>query len=127
RSAVYTLSLHDALPIYLLRAWVPGPERLARPVLKPGRNRDAPYCVVANPATSVGAGEGLASSTTAGSTTKDTLIAGLGRAGRLAADGSKTAHRRAAISQRRQESPTQAQRSGFVAPAGRRRADPNAP
>src|SRR5207253_7024191 len=112
---------------HLLCPRVPGRERLARPLLEPGRNPDAPYCVVADPATFVGAGEGLAASSAAGSTTKDTLIAGRGRAGSVAADGSRTAHRSAATSQRRQEPPTHTQRPWFVAPAGRRRADPAAP
>jgi len=68
--------------------------------------------MVADPAALVGAGEGLAeASTAAGSTKKETLNAGWGREGSAAVDGSSTAHAMAAISQRRQDAPTEEQRA----------------
>src|SRR5205823_769494 len=86
------------------------------------------YRVVADPAASVGAGEGLTgASSAAGSTIKDTLNAGLGRDGSAAADGKRTAQATAVTSQRRHEAPTQEQRARWAAPTRRRRAAPPAP
>src|SRR3989442_4463263 len=98
-------------PRHLLRPRLSRPERPARSVLEPGRNPHAPYRVVADSAAPVGAGEGLAGvSTAAGSTRNDTLIAGCGRVGIEAVDGSRTAQTTAMMTHRRDEPPTGTQR-----------------
>src|SRR6202022_1149509 len=133
---LYQLSLHRMREAadqrrhsqHLLRPWLSGLERPARSLPESGRDPDPPYRVVTDPTAPVGTGQGLAeASTAAGSPSKETLSAGWGRAGRAAADGSRTAHAIAATAQRRQEVPTQEQRTGWAAPTRRRRADPAAP
>jgi len=62
--------------------------------------------MVADPASSVGVGEGVGeASTAAGSTRNEMLNAACGRVGSAAADGMRVAQAAAARSQRRQEPP----------------------
>src|SRR6202022_2965414 len=96
---------------HLLRPWLPGRERSARPLLESGGDPEPPYRVVADPAPPIGASEGLAAASTGtGSTKKETLNAGWGRDGSAAADGSSAAHAMTKTSQRRQDAPTEEQR-----------------